>query len=172
MSLRTEDRGNLSGHRRTGQAAIPTATLAQYAFVLEQLPHPVVVTDTQPHRRLELPRRETFRFTKEEICGRSPTLLYAPDGIPRWPTPFSSGRWKPADGPGASIWSARTAGAATSSRSWRRYRGPPENSSGLSGAASSSSTATATIAGRDAAAISQRHKPAKAAQYIELSPAR
>ncbi len=58
-------------------------TLTQYAFVLEQLPHPVVVTDT--HNRIvgwNSLAEETFHFTKEEICGRSPTLLYAPDRNP------------------------------------------------------------------------------------------
>jgi PAS domain S-box-containing protein len=55
-------------------------TLSQFAFVLEQLPHPVVVTDVKNcivgwNRLAE----ETFGFTKSEICGRSPTIVYAPD---------------------------------------------------------------------------------------------
>jgi PAS domain S-box-containing protein len=55
-------------------------TLTQFAFVLEQLPHPVVVTDIKNcivgwNRLAE----ETFGFTKGEICGRSPTIVYAPD---------------------------------------------------------------------------------------------
>jgi PAS domain S-box-containing protein len=57
----------------------------QYAFVLEQLPHPVVVTDIQNRivgwNQLA---EDAFGFTKGEICGRSPTLVYAPD---RDPTP-------------------------------------------------------------------------------------
>ena len=59
------------------------STLTQYAFVLEQLPHPVVVTDTQ-NRIVGWNglAEETFHFSKPEICGRSPTLLYAPNRDP------------------------------------------------------------------------------------------
>jgi PAS domain S-box-containing protein len=75
------------------------STLTQYAFVLEQLPHPVVVTDTQNRivgwNHLA---EETFHFTKDEICGRSPTLLYAPDRDPSLADSIlkralQSGRW-------------------------------------------------------------------------------
>lgn len=74
-------------------------TLTQYAFVLEQLPHPVVVTDLQNRivgwNRLA---EDTFGFTKGEICGRSPTLVYAPDRDPSLAdsilkTVLRSGRW-------------------------------------------------------------------------------
>lgn len=74
-------------------------TLTQYTFVLEQLPHPVVVTDTQNRivgwNHLA---EETFHFTKDEICGRSPTLLYAPDRDPSLADSIlkralQSGRW-------------------------------------------------------------------------------
>jgi PAS domain S-box-containing protein len=74
-------------------------TLGQYAFVLEQLPHPVVVTDVQNHivgwNRLA---EDAFGFTKSEIFGRSPTLVYAPDRNPSLADSIlkralRSGRW-------------------------------------------------------------------------------
>jgi len=74
-------------------------TLAQCAFVLEQLSHPVVVTDIQNRivgwNQLA---EETFGFTKNEICGRSPTLVYAPDRDPSLADSIlkqalQSGRW-------------------------------------------------------------------------------
>jgi len=78
---------------------LQTHTLEQYAFILEQLPHPVVVTDIQNRivgwNRLA---EETFGFTKGEICGRSPTLVYAPDRDPSLADSIlkralQSGRW-------------------------------------------------------------------------------
>jgi PAS domain S-box-containing protein len=58
-------------------------TLAQYAFVLEQLPHPVLVTDTQSRivgwNSLS---EQTSGFTKDEICGRTPAAILAPGGDP------------------------------------------------------------------------------------------
>jgi len=74
-------------------------TLGQYAFVLEQLPHPVVVTDIQNRivgwNQLA---EDAFGFTKGEICGRSPTLVYAPDRDPTLADSIlkralQSGRW-------------------------------------------------------------------------------
>jgi PAS domain S-box-containing protein len=55
-------------------------TLSEYAFVLEQLPYPVAVTDTV-NRIVGWNRiaEETFGFSKAEMVGRSPTLVYAPD---------------------------------------------------------------------------------------------
>ncbi len=78
---------------------LQTRTLGQYAFILEQLPHPVVVTDIQNRivgwNRLA---EEVFGFTKGEICGRSPTLVYAPDRDPSLADSIlkralQSGRW-------------------------------------------------------------------------------
>ena len=55
-------------------------TLSEYAFVLEQLPYAVAVTDTV-NRIVGWNRiaEETFGFSKAEMVGRSPTLVYAPD---------------------------------------------------------------------------------------------
>jgi PAS domain S-box-containing protein len=55
-------------------------TLSEYAFVLEQLPYAVAVTDTG-NRIVGWNRiaEETFGFSKAEMVGRSPTLVYAPD---------------------------------------------------------------------------------------------
>jgi PAS domain S-box-containing protein len=80
------------------QSLLPR-TLGQYTFVLEQLPHPVVVTDIQNRivgwNQLA---EETFGFTKDEISGRSPTLVYAPDRDPSLADlilrrAVESGRW-------------------------------------------------------------------------------
>jgi PAS domain S-box-containing protein len=55
-------------------------TLSEYAFVLEQLPYPVAVTDTV-NRIVGWNRiaEETFGYSKAEMVGRSPTMVYAPD---------------------------------------------------------------------------------------------
>jgi PAS domain S-box-containing protein len=55
-------------------------TLSEYSFVLEQLPYAVAVTDTV-NRIVGWNRiaEETFGFSKAEMVGRSPTLVYAPD---------------------------------------------------------------------------------------------
>jgi PAS domain S-box-containing protein len=55
-------------------------TLSEYAFVLEQLPYPVVVTDTV-NRIVGWNRiaEETLGYSKAEMFGRSPTFVYAPD---------------------------------------------------------------------------------------------
>jgi PAS domain S-box-containing protein len=55
-------------------------TLSEYAFVLEQLPYAVAVTDTV-NRIVGWNRiaEDTFGFSKAEMVGRSPTLVYAPD---------------------------------------------------------------------------------------------
>lgn len=55
-------------------------TLSEYAFVLEQLPYAVAVTDTV-NRIVGWNRiaEETFGFSKAEMVGRSPTFVYAPD---------------------------------------------------------------------------------------------
>jgi len=56
-------------------------TLSEFTFVLEQLPHPVVVTDLKNRIVGWNPlAEEAFGFTKAEMCGRSPTHVYAPDG--------------------------------------------------------------------------------------------
>jgi len=82
-----------------GAQPLQPRTLTQYVFVLEQLPHPVVVTDTQ--NRIvgwnHLAEAD-FGFTKAEICGRSPTLVYAPDRNPSLADSIlqkvlRSGRW-------------------------------------------------------------------------------
>src|SRR5882757_8898972 len=82
-----------------GAQPLQPRTLTQYVFVLEQLPHPVVVTDTQ--NRIvgwnHLAEAD-FGFTKAEICGRSPTLVYAPDRNPSLADSIlkqalQSGRW-------------------------------------------------------------------------------
>ena len=54
-------------------------SLAESAFVLEQLPHCVVVTDLV-NRVIGWNRsaEDQFGFTKAEMYGRTPTLLYAP----------------------------------------------------------------------------------------------
>lgn len=56
-------------------------TLAQYAFVLEQLPHPVVVTDTQSRIiGWNALSEQTSGYSKAEISGRTPAAVLAPDG--------------------------------------------------------------------------------------------
>jgi PAS domain S-box-containing protein len=59
--------------------AYSVGSLAESAFVLEQLPHCVVVTDLA-NRVIGWNRsaEDQFGFTKSEMCGRTPTLLYAP----------------------------------------------------------------------------------------------
>ena len=54
-------------------------TLTDYAFVLEQMVHCVVVTDMDSkvvgwNRAAEI----QFGFSKSFMCGRKPTLIYAP----------------------------------------------------------------------------------------------
>lgn len=69
-------RGILRGSTAPNQGK----TLSEYAFVLEQLPYAVAVTD--PGNRIVGWNRiaeETFGFSKAEMVGRSPTLVYAPD---------------------------------------------------------------------------------------------
>jgi PAS domain S-box-containing protein len=59
------------------------ATLAQYAFVLEQLPHPVVVTDVQSRivgwNSLS---EQHSGFTKAEIYGQTPSTVLIPNASP------------------------------------------------------------------------------------------
>jgi PAS domain S-box-containing protein len=58
-------------------------TLAQYASVLEQLPHPVVVTDTQSRIvGWNALAEQTSGFCKTEICGRKPSAVLAPHANP------------------------------------------------------------------------------------------
>jgi PAS domain S-box-containing protein len=59
--------------------AYSAGSLAESAFVLEQLPHCVVITDLA-NRVIGWNRsaEDQFGFTKGEMCGRTPTLLYAP----------------------------------------------------------------------------------------------
>ena len=69
-------------HDRIAQAARQqdtSTTLLSFTFVLEQLPHPVVVTDVQNsivgwNGRAE----QIFGYSKQEMYGRSPTMIYAP----------------------------------------------------------------------------------------------
>jgi len=74
-------------------------TLSEFAFVLEQLPYSVVITDTANHivgwNRVS---EEVFGFTKHEMFGRSPTVIYAPDhdsGLANdiLSTAIAQGRW-------------------------------------------------------------------------------
>jgi PAS domain S-box-containing protein len=57
--------------------------LAQYAFVLEQLPHPVVITDTESRIVGWNSLSEQFSgFTKAEVSGRTPAAVLAPRESP------------------------------------------------------------------------------------------
>jgi len=83
------------------------AQLTQYAFVLEQLPHPVcrhrhAKTVSSGWNKLAEKRHSISPRTK--FCGRSPTVLYALTGIRRWPNSIlKRGGYCPADGHSASI---------------------------------------------------------------------
>ena len=58
--------------------------LEEYAFVLEQLPYPVVVTDL--HNRIigwNAVSEMTFGISKSKIYGRTPAAFLAPDQDPR-----------------------------------------------------------------------------------------
>lgn len=69
--------------RSQPQQPLQPDTLAQYAFVLEQLPHPVVVTDLQSRIiGWNSLAEQTSGFTKAEICGRTPAAVLAPNGDP------------------------------------------------------------------------------------------
>jgi PAS domain S-box-containing protein len=62
---------------RTGVNAL--GTLSDYAFVLEQQVHCVVVTDLASHIVGWNKAAETqFGFSKDFMFGRTPTLIYAP----------------------------------------------------------------------------------------------
>jgi PAS domain S-box-containing protein len=75
------------------------ASLAESAFVLEQVPHCVVVTDLCNHIvGWNKAAEQAFGFTKDDMCGRKPTLLYAPardqslaDAILK--TALANGKW-------------------------------------------------------------------------------
>jgi len=68
---------------RSQPQSLQPRTLAQYAFVLEQLPHPVVVTDLQSRIiGWNSLAEQTSGFTKAEICGRTPATVLAPNGDP------------------------------------------------------------------------------------------
>jgi PAS domain S-box-containing protein len=68
---------------RSQSQSLQPRTLAQYAFVLEQLPHPVVVTDLQSRIiGWNSLAEQTSGFTKTEICGRTPAAVLAPNGDP------------------------------------------------------------------------------------------
>ncbi len=68
---------------RTQSQSLQPRTLAQYAFVLEQLPHPVVVTDIQSRIiGWNLLSEQSSGFTKAEICGQTPATVLAPGGNP------------------------------------------------------------------------------------------
>ena len=58
-----------------------TRTLADFAFVLEQLPYAVAVTDTE-NRIVGWNRiaEDSFGFCKDEMFGRPPTAVYAEGG--------------------------------------------------------------------------------------------
>ncbi|MEQ5842960.1 PAS domain-containing protein [Paraburkholderia acidicola] len=58
--------------------------LEDYAFVVEQIPQAVVVTDLE-NRIVGWNRasERVFGFSKSEMIGRSPTMLYAPNGDSR-----------------------------------------------------------------------------------------
>ena len=77
------DRQTVEVYREVIRGSTPSTqgrTLAEYAFVLEQLPYAVAVTDIE-NRIVGWNRiaEETFGFSKAEMVGRSPTLVYAPD---------------------------------------------------------------------------------------------
>ena len=77
------DRPTVEVYREIVRGSTPAnqgRTLSEYAFVLEQLPYAVAVTDTD-NRIVGWNRiaEETFGFSKAEMVGRSPTLVYAPD---------------------------------------------------------------------------------------------
>jgi PAS domain S-box-containing protein len=58
--------------------------LEDYAFVVEQIPQAVVVTDME--NRIvgwNSASERVFGFSKQEMIGRSPTMLYAPNGDSR-----------------------------------------------------------------------------------------
>ena len=77
------DRQTVEVYREVIRGSTPSTqgrTLSEYAFVLEQLPYAVAVTDIE-NRIVGWNRiaEETFGFSKAEMVGRSPTLVYAPD---------------------------------------------------------------------------------------------
>jgi PAS domain S-box-containing protein len=77
------DRPTVEVYREIVRGSTPAnqgRTLSEYAFVLEQLPYAVAVTDTD-NRIVGWNRiaEETFGYSKAEMVGRSPTLVYAPD---------------------------------------------------------------------------------------------
>jgi PAS domain S-box-containing protein len=77
------DRTTMEVYREIVRGSTPSdqgRTLSEYAFVLEQLPYAVAVTDTG-NRIVGWNRiaEETFGFSKAEMVGRSPTLVYAPN---------------------------------------------------------------------------------------------
>lgn len=68
---------------RSRSQSLQPRTLTQYAFVLEQLPHPVVVTDLQSRIvGWNSLAEQTSGFSKKEICGRTPAAVLAPNGHP------------------------------------------------------------------------------------------
>jgi len=61
-----------------GTSFTPTS-LIEIAFVLEQVPHCIVVTDlTNQIVGWSKVAEQEFGFTKDDMLGRTPTLLYAP----------------------------------------------------------------------------------------------
>jgi PAS domain S-box-containing protein len=67
---------------RSDHVPQPSRTLMHYAVVLEQLPHPVVVTDMQSRIvGWNALSEQAFGFSKSEIYGRTPSAVLAPYGL-------------------------------------------------------------------------------------------
>lgn len=68
--------------RDTAEPAAPTFRIEDYVFVVEQIPHPVLVTDM--HNRIvgwNSRSERLFGFSKEEMVGRTPAMLHGDAGL-------------------------------------------------------------------------------------------
>ncbi|MCJ0764904.1 BTAD domain-containing putative transcriptional regulator [Variovorax terrae] len=68
--------------RETAAPAGPVFRIEDYVFIVEQIPHPVLVTDM--HNRIvgwNTQSEQLLGFSKEEMVGRTPAMLHGDSGL-------------------------------------------------------------------------------------------